>query len=115
MPRPRRNPFYVILGIVGVVFTITSASYCLSVLRGVRPETAADRGSHPLEKIMDRHGTTILAAELALLAFATVGAIAIDHVDGERTRAARAAEQAADQAIQRRVAGSRPGSETGDS
>ncbi|MGI9176948.1 MAG: hypothetical protein ACR2IT_03725 [Pirellulales bacterium] len=114
MPRPRRNPFYVMLGIVGVVFTITSASYCLSVLRGVRPETAADRGSHPLEKIMDRHGTAILAAELALLAFATVGAIAIDHVEGERIRAARSAGQPADQAIPRRAAAAQP-PETGAS
>jgi hypothetical protein len=95
MRRPRRNPFYVILGVVGFVFTITAMSYCLSVLRGVRPETAADRGSHPIEKLMDRHGTAILAAELAVLAVATVGAIAIDHVEGERIRAARAAEQAA--------------------
>lgn len=91
MPRPRRNPFYPLLGIVGVVFTITATSYCLSVLRGVRPETAADRGSHPIEKIMDRHGTVILAAELAVLALATVGAIAVDHAEGERIRAARAA------------------------
>lgn len=95
MPRPRRNPFYPLLGVVGVVFTVTAMSYCLSVLRGVRPETAADRGSHPIERLMDRHGTAILTGELALLAIATVGAIALDQSADERERAALAAERAA--------------------
>ena len=67
MPRPRRNPFYAILCVTGVVFTITATSYCLSVLRGVRPETAAGSGAHPLERIMDRYGTAILTGELAPL------------------------------------------------
>jgi hypothetical protein len=109
MSRPRRNPFYPLLGIVGVVFTITAMSYCLSVLRGVRPETAANRGSHPIEKLMDRHGTVILAAELAILAVATIGAIAVDHVDGERIRAVRAAGQG----VRRREAGAASAPETG--
>ena len=94
MPLPRRNPFYPLLGIVGVVFTITAASYSLSVLRSVRPETAADQGSHPLERIMDRHGTAILTAELAMLAIATFGAIALDQAADERTKADRAEKQA---------------------
>ncbi|MCE9629894.1 MAG: hypothetical protein K8S94_04130 [Planctomycetia bacterium] len=93
MPRPRRNPFYPLLGIVGVVFTVTSMSYCLSVLRGVRPETAAGSGSHPIEKLMDRHGTAILTGELALLAIATVGAIALDQSAGERSRTAQIRER----------------------
>jgi hypothetical protein len=40
---------------------------------------------------MDRHGTAILAGELLVLAIATVGAVAVDHVAGERERAAREA------------------------
>jgi hypothetical protein len=91
MARRRRNPFYVLLGIVGVVFTLTAVSSCLTVLRGVRPETAAGRGTHPLDRLLDRHGTALLAAELVVLAIATVGAVAVDHADGERERAARAA------------------------
>jgi len=87
--RRRRNPFYALLGIVGVLFTLTAVSSCLTVLRGVRPETAAVRGTHPLERLLDRHGTAILAGELAVLAIATVGAVALDHVDGERQRAER--------------------------
>ena len=95
MPRPHRNPFYAMLGIAGFLFTITAASYCVSVLRGIRPEAAASRGTHFVERLMDRHGTAILGGELAVLAIATVGAVAVDHVAGERIRAARAAERAA--------------------
>lgn len=95
MPRPARNPFYALLGVVGFLFTITAAAYCISVLRGVRPETARNGGGHALERLMDDHGTTILVAEIAVLAVATVGAIWLDHLEGERVRRQRAAEQAA--------------------
>jgi hypothetical protein len=94
MPRPRRNLFYPVLGIVGFAFTITAASSCVSVLRGVRPETAGSE-PHPLQQFMDRHGTSLLVGELVVLAIATVGAVGLDHVEGERIRAARDAERRA--------------------
>ncbi len=94
MLRQPRNPFYVILGIVGFAFTITAAAYCVSVLRGIRPETSGERGAHPMERLMDLHGTTILTAELVILAIATVGAVWLDHVAGERMRRERDAERA---------------------
>jgi hypothetical protein len=92
MVRPRRNPFYAVLGIVGFLFTITAVSYCLAALRVVRPTgpTAAAM-AHPLHALMDRHGAGILAAELLVLAIATVGAVWMDHVEGEKIRAARLA------------------------
>ncbi len=96
MPRPPRNPFYVILGIAGIAFTITAAAYCVSVLRGIRPETRATSGGHPLERLMDLHGTSILTAELVILAIATVGAVWLDHVAGERIRRERDIERAGD-------------------
>jgi hypothetical protein len=43
---------------------------------------------------MDRYGTAILTGELLVLAIATVGAVALDHVEGERIRAAREADRA---------------------
>lgn len=96
MPRPRRNPFYVILGIVGFLFTVTATSYCVSVLRGVRPAVDREPASG-LETLMDRHGTALLTGELVVLAIATFGAVGLDHVEGTRIRAAReAARQAAD-------------------
>ncbi|NBP88002.1 MAG: hypothetical protein EBU59_05735 [Planctomycetia bacterium] len=93
MRRQPTNPFYIVLGVVGFLFTITAASYCLSVLRGIRPETASAQRAHPLEELMDRHGTSLLVGQLVVLAIATVGAVAVDHVAGERLRRARQAEQ----------------------
>lgn len=87
MARARRNLFYPLLGIVGFLFTITAASYCVSVLRGVRPETV-DREPHALERLMDRHGTTLLVVEIALLAIGTVGAIAVDELGHRDVRRA---------------------------
>ena len=90
MLRPRTNPFYALLGIVGFAFTITASSYCLSVLRGIRPATAAEEAApHPLEELMDRHGTMLLAGQLAVLAVATIGAVAFDHFDGLRLKRQR--------------------------
>lgn len=92
MPRPPRNPFYPVLGVVGIAFTVTAASYCVSVLRGVRPRSV-ELAPHPLEQLMDRHGTSLLVGELVVLAIATVGAVGLDHLAGERIRAAREAER----------------------
>lgn len=78
MQKQRRNPFYLLLGLVGFLFTITACAYCISVLRGVRPETAR-AAVHPFEKLMDRHGTSLLAGQLVVLAIATVGAVALDE------------------------------------
>ena len=43
----------------------------------------------PFETLLDKHGTTLLVGELIVLAIATVGAVAVDHVAGSRDRAAR--------------------------
>jgi hypothetical protein len=94
MPRPRPNPFYAILGIVGFLFTITASSYCLFVLRGVRRESLST-APHALEQLMDRHGITLLAGQIAVLALATVGAVAIDHFEGERQKREREQESTA--------------------
>ena len=91
MPRPRPNPFYAILGVVGFLFTITATSYCLFVLRGVRPESLST-APHALESLMDRYGVTLLAGQLAVLAIATVGAVAMDHFEGERQQRERGVE-----------------------
>ena len=104
MPRPRPNPFYAILGIVGFLFTITATSYCLFVLRGVRPESLSTP-PHALENLMDRHGITLLAGQIAVLAIATVGAVAMDHFEGERQKREREQESAATLARDRDAAG----------
>jgi len=92
MSRPSRNPFYPLLGVVGFLFTITALSYCLGAVRGLRPGAGPPRDSHPLERLMERHGTTLLAGELLVLAVATVGAVALDQAGGRRERRDRAAD-----------------------
>ena len=84
MSRPIRNPFYIVLGVIGFTFTITAASYCLSVLRGVRPQATLEQKSHPLEELMDRHGTNLLTGQLIILAIATVGAVTVDHINQQK-------------------------------
>jgi len=84
MPRPRTNPFTVLLGIVGIAFTLTAASYCVSVLRGVRPTARAT--THTFDTLMAGHGTAILAGELVLLAISTAGSIAVDSWFGRQAR-----------------------------
>ena len=85
MPSSRKNPFYAMLGIVGFLFAITATSYCISVLRGIRPESKS-ASPHALERLIDRYGTTALGVELALLAIGTFGAIAIDEIGGREVR-----------------------------
>lgn len=82
MRRPRPNPFTVLLGIVGIAFTLTASAFCISVLRGVRPETSR-QAPHGLDLLVSRWGTTALVVELALLAVATFGSIAVDEL-GQR-------------------------------
>jgi multisubunit Na+/H+ antiporter MnhB subunit len=93
MPRPPRNPFYAVLGIVGFAFTITAAASCVTVLRGVRPASATG-GTHVLDVLLARYGTQLLVGEIAVLAVATVAAIWLDHVAGEKARRERARREA---------------------
>lgn len=87
MRRKRPNPFTVLLGIVGVAFTLTASAFCISVLRGVRPETAR-AAPQAFDLLLARHGTTALVVELALLAVATFGSIAVDEMGHREVRRA---------------------------
>ena len=44
---------------------------------------------------MDRYGTPLLAGQIAVLAIATVGAVALDHFEGEQVRREREAARRA--------------------
>lgn len=92
MARKRTNPFNVVLGIVGFLFTITAMSYCVFVLRGVQA-AGANTTAPPaaFERLMDDYGTSILVVQLAVLAIATVGAVAFDDAQGRREQARRKA------------------------
>lgn len=76
------NPFYGLLLVTGIVFSLTAVSYGLMAFREARPLTTSEPHatvpSHPLLMWMDRHGEKALAAELALLAVFTFAAIGTD-------------------------------------
>jgi hypothetical protein len=80
------NPFYALLVIVGVAFTITSCAYALLMVRATRPDASGAAGSVSLGgeegglmKLLDERGMEILGVEVFLLALATVGAIGLDQ------------------------------------
>ena len=75
------NPFYLLLILLGIAFAITACAYSVMTLKAVRPQPAAadSAGGAAMLEFLDRHGGELMAGELALLAVATVGAIATDR------------------------------------
>lgn len=88
------NPFYFLLVIAGVVFTLTACAYGVMTVRDLRATAppAADEPGGPLLDLLRRRGFEILMAEIGVLAVTTVGAMGTD--DYWRRRAVRA-DQAA--------------------
>ena len=86
------NPFYVLLVIVGVAFTITACAYALMMVRATQPERnyAAEFGRSDKEgglmMLLDERGMEILGVEVLILAVATVGAIGLDQWRGGRAQ-----------------------------
>lgn len=79
-PKQFRNPFYVLLLIVGILFLITTCAYAVMAARGVSP--ASQDGSASGEQLMtflDEHGFTVMMVEIALLGVTTFAAMATDR------------------------------------
>lgn len=74
------NPFYVLLVVLGIAFTLTACAFVVMMLKALHPDAdqAAPQG-RSLLAFVDRHGTALLTGELLLLALATVGAISTDR------------------------------------
>jgi len=89
MQKPRAepiNPFYVLLVIVGIAFSLTACAYGMMTVRGARAKTVADGSPpSPLISFLDRHGARLMGGEIALLAATTFAAMALDQ---RRLRAA---------------------------
>ena len=82
MPRKRSaiNPFYALLVVFGIAFAVTACAYSVMTLKAVRPGDAQEStGGTALLAFIDQHGGQLMGGELALLAVATVGAIATDR------------------------------------
>jgi hypothetical protein len=87
MPQPKpRNPFYLALIPVGVIFALTACSYMVMTYRGLDPHSNSEQG---LPGLMNHWGLTIMGVELALLGILTVAAIATDDFWTRRFEAAQ--------------------------
>jgi flagellar basal body-associated protein FliL len=83
--KKRRNPFYILLIPVGVLFVVTACAYGVMMFQVANPvPTAAGASSatvsHPLLQWMRIHGNAALLWELAVLAALTFAAIATDRI-----------------------------------
>jgi hypothetical protein len=78
--KPGANPFYVLLVLAGIAFTVTACGYGVMTVQGLQPRAAGPPpvAAHPLLSWLDRHGPRLMFWELALLLAATVLAMATD-------------------------------------
>lgn len=94
--RSAKNPFYVLLVILGVAFVLTACAYSVMALKATRQANPRESGGGAaLLEFLNRHGDALMGGELALLAIATVGAISTDRYWMRRAYEAHQADQAA--------------------
>jgi hypothetical protein len=75
MPRSKpSNPFYVALLVAGVAFALTSCAFVV-MMRASHEQQIEASG---LSRLMDRHGVSIMAIELAVLAVLMFAAMTTD-------------------------------------
>ncbi|MGE0609746.1 MAG: hypothetical protein AB7O62_21830 [Pirellulales bacterium] len=73
------NPFYVLLVIVGIAFSMTACAYGVMAVRAVKAGTAVEVSpDNRLIQFLDQHGAKLMAGEIAALAVATVAAMVSD-------------------------------------
>jgi membrane protein required for beta-lactamase induction len=75
------NPFYVLLVLVGVAFTLTACAYGVMAFKVVRTkERAADQpAGAALLTYLDENGAKLMGIELALLGLCSAAAMATDR------------------------------------
>ncbi len=74
------NPFYIILVVTGILFTVTAIGFGIVVVRDVRqlsPIGDPHAGSSLLAWL-DAHGVLVMTVQLVILALCTVAAIGTD-------------------------------------
>lgn len=76
--RKPANPFYVLLVVVGVAFTITACAYGVMTVKRIRP-MAVEQPDSPMLDFLDENGLTIMVGELVVLGIATFAAIGTDE------------------------------------
>ena len=76
-----RNPFYVLLIVVGIVFAITACAYAIMAIGEVRASARIEdpQPPHPLLQWVRENGDMALLVELGALALLTCAAIGTDR------------------------------------
>ena len=72
------NPFHGLVAALGILFVITACAYATMLYRSIHLAAQADR-AEGLMALLDRHGMSLLAAELTALGAATFAAIWLDR------------------------------------
>jgi uncharacterized protein YneF (UPF0154 family) len=80
-PQQFRNPFYVLLLVVGLLFFVTVCGYAVMTVRGMSTmaNDTPDVSANQLMVLMDEHGFALLMGELVALAVVTFAAMATDQ------------------------------------
>jgi hypothetical protein len=75
------NPFYVLLVLLGIAFTVTACAYGVMAFKAVRrdQDVEAQSSGAAMLNYLDRHGAELMGLELALLAACTFAAMSTDR------------------------------------
>ena len=88
MPKQKvRNPFYILLMIVGTMFALTACAFGVMTVRMGTPHDLT-----PGDKFFDQYGMWLMGIELTLLTIFTFAAIGTDDYWTRRAERAAAAE-----------------------
>ena len=73
------NPFYILLVIVGIGFSVTACAYGVMTIKQMDPLAAShSESSRALLDFLDDHGMVLMIVELVVLGIATFAAIGTD-------------------------------------
>jgi hypothetical protein len=90
--KPPLNPFHFLLGLMGVIFTVTAIGFTVLIVREEKqawqqPTPVVAKGTakepdmreHPLLKLLSAHGMEILLYQIGVIAVFTAAAIGLDR------------------------------------
>lgn len=85
------NPFYVVLVLASIAFTITACAYGVMTVRALKPDPAAAASEHEdgLLDFLNRHGAPLLFVELAVLGISAVLAMSTEQYWSNRNAATK--------------------------
>ncbi len=89
-PAPKKNVFYFLLVVTGILFATTACAYGVMTVTFIRAAEMTDQLSlepviqPPLIQFLDTNGFNLMIYELGVLCFFCVAAVALDEVRDRR-------------------------------